>query len=152
MGQHSVERADQLICKTPPSDKERSVDEPRPRHKHEQGLPGRVRRVRPPLPSKPDPLALLRLTSPDIAEAPSSSQAEVSRILLQRVLDAHHSPDSALRIEERARYALSKACNGWRRNRICRDSAGRELESPHPGCVRAQVEHDTLLGKSQNPG
>jgi len=104
------------------------------------------------MPSTPDPLELLRLTTPDVDETLNSAAAEIGRILLQRVLGAQNSTASVLPIDERARYALSKACNGWRRNRICRDSAGRALESPHPGCIRAQIERDTLLGKLEHPG
>jgi hypothetical protein len=48
--------------------------------------------------------------------------------------------------EQRARYALSKSCNGWRRNRTCIDAATRRpLDTPHPACVRAQEEHDQIL-------
>lgn len=107
--------------------------------------------VRPPRPSAPDPLELLRLTSSWIDERTNPPPSETDHSLLQRILEPHHSPAPVLPIEERARYALSKACNGWRRNRICRDSAGRPLESPHPGCIRAQIERDTLLGESEGP-
>lgn len=48
--------------------------------------------------------------------------------------------------EERAQWALSRACNGWRRDRTCRSSAtGHPLPDPHPACVRAQEEHDRIL-------
>lgn len=48
--------------------------------------------------------------------------------------------------EERARWALSRACNGWRRNQVCISSAtGRPLPEPHAACVRAQEEHDQIL-------
>ena len=109
------------------------------------------RPVRRPRWSAHDPLELLRLTSPWIDERTNFPPSETDHSLLQRILEPRHSTVPALPIEERARYALSKACNGWRRNRICRDSAGRPLESPHPGCVRAQIEHDTLLGESEGP-
>jgi hypothetical protein len=46
--------------------------------------------------------------------------------------------------EERARWALRRACNGWRRDRQCR-SNGLVLEQPHLGCIRAQEEHDHIL-------
>jgi hypothetical protein len=107
------------------------------------GLP-----IRPARASPPDPLELLRLMSPWSDEPASSLESETDRLLLQRILTPQHSPAQGLSIEERARYALSKACNGWRRNRICRDASGRPLETPHPGCLRAQIEHDTLLGES----
>jgi hypothetical protein len=48
--------------------------------------------------------------------------------------------------QERAAWALSRACNGWRRHRVCRSSAtGQPLATPHPACVRAQEEHDQIL-------
>jgi hypothetical protein len=48
--------------------------------------------------------------------------------------------------QERAAWALSRACNGWRRDRVCRSSAtGQPLVAPHPACVRAQEEHDQIL-------
>jgi hypothetical protein len=47
---------------------------------------------------------------------------------------------------ERAAWALSRACNGWRRNRVCKSSAtGKPLAEPHRACVRAQEEHDQIL-------
>jgi hypothetical protein len=54
---------------------------------------------------------------------------------------------------ERAAWALSRACNGWRRDRTCLDSTtGRPRPEPHPACTRAQEEHDRILrdaGESQ---
>lgn len=48
--------------------------------------------------------------------------------------------------QERAAWALSRACNGWRRNRRCLNATtGQPLADPHPACVRAQEEHDDLL-------
>jgi len=50
--------------------------------------------------------------------------------------------------EERAAWALSKACNGWRHHGQCIDSRTRQpLDQPHPGCQRAQLEHDLILGE-----
>lgn len=47
---------------------------------------------------------------------------------------------------ERAAWALSRACNGWRTNQQCIDRAtGKPREEPHPGCLRAQTEHDLIL-------
>lgn len=52
--------------------------------------------------------------------------------------------------QERAAWALSRACNGWRRDRTCRDSATqRPLPQPHPACMRAQEEHDQILHDAQ---
>ena len=49
--------------------------------------------------------------------------------------------------QERAAWALSRACNGWRRNQVCLNAAtGRPLPQAHPACVRAQEEHDQILG------
>ncbi|MEI7547471.1 MAG: hypothetical protein WCK21_05360 [Actinomycetota bacterium] len=46
----------------------------------------------------------------------------------------------------RAAWALSRACNGWRRDGRCLDATTkRPLAAPHPGCVRAQLIHDSLL-------
>lgn len=51
--------------------------------------------------------------------------------------------------QDRAAWALSRACNGWRRNRVCLNSAtGRPLPVPHPACLRAQEEHDVILGEA----
>ena len=48
--------------------------------------------------------------------------------------------------QDRAHWALRRACNGWRSNRQCIDAhTGAVRESPHPGCLRAQEEHDYLL-------
>jgi len=49
---------------------------------------------------------------------------------------------------QRAQWALRRACNGWRKDRQCRAAGGARLEAPHPGCVRAQEEHDHLLSNS----
>lgn len=55
--------------------------------------------------------------------------------------------------EERAAWALRRACNGWRRDRQCRHSTdGTTLACPHPGCVRAQEEHDHILGIDSHGG
>ena len=51
--------------------------------------------------------------------------------------------------EERARWALRRACNGWRRDQQCR-SDGEVLEQPHPGCIRAQEEHDHILNQTES--
>lgn len=49
-------------------------------------------------------------------------------------------------VEERARWALRHACNGWRRNRQCIDAdTGTVRDTPHPACVRAHEEHDYIL-------
>ena len=50
--------------------------------------------------------------------------------------------------KERAAWALRRACNGWRRDRQCR-TGNRVLEQPHPGCVRAQEEHDHILNTAR---
>ena len=55
------------------------------------------------------------------------------------VTEQHRTP------EQRAKWALRRACNGWRKNRQCRGPDGTTLKSPHPGCVRAQEEHDHIL-------
>ncbi|MEQ1701187.1 MAG: hypothetical protein ABMA25_13825 [Ilumatobacteraceae bacterium] len=48
--------------------------------------------------------------------------------------------------QQRAAWALARACNGWRSNQICVNSATKApLATPHPGCLRAQLEHDLLL-------
>ena len=47
--------------------------------------------------------------------------------------------------EQRAAWALARACNGWRRDHICRDQTGKPKTSPHRGCLRAQQEHDQIL-------
>jgi hypothetical protein len=48
--------------------------------------------------------------------------------------------------QERASWALARACNGWRRNQVCVNSAtGKPLEQPHRACQRAQEEHDQIL-------
>lgn len=48
--------------------------------------------------------------------------------------------------EERAAWALSRACNGWRANKVCIDRASNSaLSEPHRGCLRAQLEHDLIL-------
>lgn len=47
-----------------------------------------------------------------------------------------------------AKWALSKACNGWRRDRQCVAKFPPDayvLTTSHPGCVRAQQVHDTLM-------
>ena len=55
--------------------------------------------------------------------------------------------------EERAAGALSKACNGWRTNRTCIDgSTQTPRPTPHPGCARAQLEHDLILGTPESTG
>lgn len=54
--------------------------------------------------------------------------------------------------ERHARYALRKACNGWRNNHICIDAAtGRPRPEPHPACLRAQQQHDFILAMSNEP-
>ena len=50
--------------------------------------------------------------------------------------------------EERAAWVLRRACNGWRRDRQCR-TGNRVLDQPHPGCVRAQEEHDHFLNTAR---
>jgi hypothetical protein len=48
--------------------------------------------------------------------------------------------------QERAAWALSRACNGWRRNEQCLSATtGKPLPTPHPACIRAQEEHDEIL-------
>lgn len=48
--------------------------------------------------------------------------------------------------QQRAAWALARACNGWRSNRVCLNGATKlPRATPHPGCVRAQLEHDLLL-------
>lgn len=47
--------------------------------------------------------------------------------------------------QQRAAWVLRRACNGWRRDGQCRNPAGQVLPDPHPGCVRAQEEHDHIL-------
>jgi hypothetical protein len=57
-----------------------------------------------------------------------------------------HSP------QERAAWALSRSCNGWRRDRICYSKiTGEPLAHPHPACQRAQDEHDQIL-RDSGPG
>ena len=47
---------------------------------------------------------------------------------------------------ERAHWALSRACNGWRRNKVCINRANSQpMDRPHPACLRAQEEHDQIL-------
>lgn len=47
-------------------------------------------------------------------------------------------------LSERAAWALARACNGWRKDGVCRDAAGLPRPEPHHGCLRAQLEHDLL--------
>lgn len=48
-------------------------------------------------------------------------------------------------IHDLADWSLSKACNGWRQNRVCLDrETGDQMPEPHDGCVQAQRAHDLL--------
>ncbi len=52
--------------------------------------------------------------------------------------------------QERAAWALSRACNGWRRNKVCISRAtGQSMDEPHPACLRAQEEHDQILADAR---
>jgi len=50
-----------------------------------------------------------------------------------------------LTVAERAEALLAKACNGWRRRKVCQDRSGAKLMHPHPACIWAQYHHDALL-------
>lgn len=53
--------------------------------------------------------------------------------------------------EQRAAWALSRACNGWRANKVCINRATNiALPTPHPGCLRAQLEHDLILDEHRS--
>lgn len=55
--------------------------------------------------------------------------------------------------QQRAAWALSKACNGWRTNKVCINRAtNTPLTDPHPGCLRAQLEHDLILQEHPTQG
>jgi len=50
-------------------------------------------------------------------------------------------------------WAVSKACNGWRNDRRCRDNRSNEvLPAPHEGCVQAQRACDLLSAVRRHDG
>jgi hypothetical protein len=56
-------------------------------------------------------------------------------------------------IHDLAHWALSKACNGWRNERLCIDrDTGQPLPTPHEGCVQAQRAHDLLASMQRWEG
>lgn len=56
-------------------------------------------------------------------------------------------------IHDLAFWARSKACNGWRTNRICLDRVtGDPLADPHEGCVQAQRASDLLAAMQRYEG
>lgn len=48
-------------------------------------------------------------------------------------------------VRDLADWAISKACNGWRTEKICYDQeTGAPRPEPHHGCIQAQRAHDLL--------
>ena len=84
----------------------------------------------------------------DVSEVVNVSSGAVDFVLLEvrsRIALAQRLGVQPLTVTERAEALLAKACNGWRRNHVCQDRSRGELLRPHPACIWAQYQHDSLL-------